>query len=143
MAIACHNSDSETPVGDIREALADIFENHNDRSNKSEFACVEFCIDEREKGSPRYRYLDGSHYLRKLTSSQQDILKQEFVENGDLAVLSEGSSFLTLTQPDSTETGDVETAEEILEEFYNVSLEEVELIEEVVDAKTRLALNVA
>lgn len=143
MASACHDSVSETPVGDIREALADIFENHNNRSNKSEFACVEICIDHREKENPRYRYLDGSHYIRKLTYAQQAILEQEFVEDGDLTVLSKGSSFITLTQPDSTTTDDVETTEAILKKFYNVSLEEVDLIEEVVDARTRLSLNVA
>lgn len=143
MAIAGHNSDSDTPVGDLREALAELFKNHNERSNKSEFACVELCIDEREKGNSRYRYLDGSHYLRKLTSSLKTILKQELVKNGNLTVLSEGTSFLSLTRSDSCLVDDAEIAEEILEEFYNVSLEEVDLIEEVVDAKTRLALDVA
>ena len=143
MATACHNSASDTPGGDLREALADLFENHNERSDKSDFACVELCIDEREKGNSRYRYLDGSHCLRKLTSSQKIILKQEFVENGDLTVLSEGAAFLSLTRSDSGSVEDAEIAEEILDLFYHVSLEEVDLIEEVVDAKTRLALDVA
>ena len=142
MAIASDNSASDTPGRDLRDALADLFENHNARSDKSDFACVELCIDEREKGDARYRYLDGAHYLRELTGSQKTILKQEFVENGNLNVLSEGSAFLSLTLPDSCPAEEAETAEEILNEFYHVPLEEVNLIEEVVDAKTRLALTV-
>jgi hypothetical protein len=133
------------------DALTHAIETHRSRERISEFACVALPLnchqhtesDHSNAGTghqptdARYRILEDTHCLRHLTDSDRATLKQEFVETGDLELLSEGTTFISLRNPHPDPTADADIARRLLRTLYDVELSNVGRIEEVVHATDR------
>lgn len=140
MATSSDSGTTPSPLKETRESLATLFDIHRTRTNKSDFAKVELCVHEEDRGNAQYEYYGGTHCLRRLSESEKDLLKTEFVDNGDMKVISEGTQFLSIAHNEPGGLLDVPTADRILETLYDLTVDDLACIEEVVDDETRLPL---
>lgn len=141
MAASEKQPESPTPLTGRRESLAALFDIHRSRTSKSDFAKIELCLTDEERGKAKYQYLDGTHCIRRLDETEKDQLKHEFIDEGNMELIAEGHYFLTLALEDANGGKDVDAAEKILDALYDASLEDLACVEEVVDDATRLPLD--
>jgi len=140
MAATENGTESPSPLTTRRESLAALFDIHRSRTSKSDFARVELCLTDEERGEAKYQYLDGTHCNRRLDEAEKDQLKTELVDEGDMKTVAEGNQFLTIALEDADGEQDVKATEDVLDVLYEGSLEDLSCVAEVVDDATCLPL---